>query len=879
MRLLNVDTFKLEEFFGLDAPPYAVLSHTWGSDSEEVSYRDVLGGRLDSASTRPPKVTGCCEQAQADGYEYVWIDTCCIDKTNSVELQEAINSMFRWYRNAAICYAYLSDVPSGDNLHDAKSAFSSSRWFQRGWTLQELLAPLNLRFYDASWSCLGTKGDLCHLVETVTGIPTPFLLGMAELHQASVAQRMSWAAKRVTKRTEDIAYCLLGIFGVSMPMIYGEGGKAFRRLQEQIMKDLADDSILAWNVVLEATASRHTNVTFGSALAPAPSSFANSGQIAMMDHTAHSSFEVHGGSLRLSAALWPASDGHFIGLLRCVHGQKKDMVVGIPLATAQGGHPDKYFRPDGSPAILVPKQAPGAPPPLVYIQLDGGRKSLNVAETCWFHVRKSVANLELIDVHPSSCWHKERALIEAAVEPSTGGVQRILARFRDTTTNDADFVAVLEFDDQARPYCNLMVAFRKTSLEEIASHPDVWRERISNTTCAYNGSLSLYVALESLTASTSRRSYILKSWKSSAIPDASINATTTLESSGASALLDDLREIVKGQKTIAKELRDWMRDSKQKIAEQQVELEKIRDKIVRLEQEERRMIDEHAREHRLEIDLREKCARAKTAEVDTWDKISGMERLIEFYNSGEEVPENGDALAKSAEQILPFAVEMGHDSFARLLIDRVASVLVPDLEGRTALHHAARRGQEELVSLLIHRGARVDTWDASGETPLHAAAGRGFAGITSLLLWKDADTTKRTIAGDTPLDLALRGGHTPTQMLLRVHDARQNHDAERRRAKPESRRHKSPSRSHRGLSPRRHSLRRPLRKPPLDSDDDSPGPRVPTAATRAPSSQNPFVPADAPSPKPGPREAAQKESSEVYRYRVTGSTTERVARR
>jgi hypothetical protein len=256
-----------------------------------------------------------------------------------------------------------------------------------------------------------------------------------------------------------------------------------------------------------------------------------------------------------------------------------------------------------------------------------------------------------------------------------------------------------------------------------------------------------------------------------------------------------------------------------------------------------------------------------------------MERLIEFYNSGEEVPENGDALAKSAEQILPFAVEMGHDSFARLLIDRVASVLVPDLEGRTALHHAARRGQEELVSLLIHRGARVDTWDASGETPLHAAAGRGFAGITSLLLWKDADTTKRTIAGDTPLDLALRGGHTPTQMLLRVHDARQNHDAERRRAKPESRRHKSPSRSHRGLSPRRHSLRRPLRKPPLDSDDDSPGPRVPTAATRAPSSQNPFVPADAPSPKPGPREAAQKESSEVYRYRVTGSTTERVARR
>ncbi|KAK4043001.1 hypothetical protein C8A01DRAFT_44068 [Parachaetomium inaequale] len=792
MRLLNVGTFKLEEFFGLDPPPYAVLSHTWGSDSEEVSYRDVLGGRLDSASTRPPKVTGCCKQAQVDGYKYVWIDTCCIDKTNSVELQEAINSMFRWYRDAAICYAYLSDVPSGDSLHDAESAFSSSRWFQRGWTLQELLAPLNLRFYDAGWSCLGTKGDLCDLVETVTGIPTPFL----------VAQRMSWAAKRVTKRTEDIAYCLLGIFGVSMPMIYGEGDKAFRRLQEQIMKDLADDSILAWDVDLEVTAPKNTtNVTFGSALAPAPSSFANSGQITMMDHAAHSSFEVHGGSLRLSVALHPAPSGQFLGLLRCRYGRNKGKVVGITLAATQGGHPDKYFRPDGSRAILLLKPAPGPPAPLVYIQLDGGRKAPHVAEARWFHIRKSVANLELIDVHPTSCWHKERALIEAAVEPSADGVQRILARFRETTENGADFVAVLEIDVLADPCCNLMVASRKTSLEEIASRSDAWREIISDTTCAYNGSLSLYMALESLPASTSHQSYILKPWKSSAIPHASINATTTLQLSGAAALLGDLREIDEVQKTEAKELRIRMRDRKQKLAEQQVELEKMRASIVRLELEERRMIDEHAREHKLEIDLREKCARAKTAEVDTWDKISGMERLIEFYNAGEEGPENGDALAKSAEQILPFAVERGHDSFARLLIDRAASVSVSDLEGRTALHHAVRRGQEELVQLLIHKGAHVDTWDTSGETPLHAAAERGFAGITSLLLKKHAKATKRNNAVDTPLDLALRGGRTQAGMLLQLHEARQL-DAERRQPKPGLRRRKSPSPSPRRLDGR-----------------------------------------------------------------------------
>ncbi|KAK3365868.1 heterokaryon incompatibility protein-domain-containing protein [Lasiosphaeria ovina] len=149
MRLLNVETFRLEEFFGIDPPPYVILSHTWGKDDEEVSHRDFLDGKLDLPATRPIKLSGCCQQAQDDGYHYVWIDTCCIDKTNSVELQEAINSMFRWYREAQICYAYLADVPAGHDPEDPESAFSSSRWFIRGWTLQELLASLNLRFYDS----------------------------------------------------------------------------------------------------------------------------------------------------------------------------------------------------------------------------------------------------------------------------------------------------------------------------------------------------------------------------------------------------------------------------------------------------------------------------------------------------------------------------------------------------------------------------------------------------------------------------------------------------------------------------------------------------------------------------------------------------------
>lgn len=248
MRLMNVETFKLEEFSHDAVPTYAILSHTWGKDNEEVSFRDVQQGKFEEAETRPIKIGGCCKQAKEDGHRYIWIDTCCIDKANSVELHEAINSMFQWYRSASICYAYLSDVPADDIPRDPGSKFMSSRWFTRGWTLQELLASKNLRFYDSEWHCLGSKGEMCTMVESITGIPRPFLLGIAELHDASVAQRMSWAARRVTKRNEDTAYCLLGIFGVTMPMIYGEGNKAFRRLQEEIMKDIGDDSILAWGL-------------------------------------------------------------------------------------------------------------------------------------------------------------------------------------------------------------------------------------------------------------------------------------------------------------------------------------------------------------------------------------------------------------------------------------------------------------------------------------------------------------------------------------------------------------------------------------------------------------------------------------------------------
>ncbi|KAL9112015.1 MAG: hypothetical protein Q9227_003635 [Pyrenula ochraceoflavens] len=222
-----------------DPPPYAILSHTWGAPEDEVLFEDFVNGTLKpeaKAKSAFFKVCYACKQAKADDLEYCWIDTCCIDKSSSAELQESINSMFSWYEKAVCCYAYLSDVERGMD----GSEFAKSRWFTRGWTLQELLAPYEVVFYTRDWDLLAKKNTIPELLREITGIAAEILSGEHPIDSASVAQRMSWASGRKTSRPEDISYCLLGIFNVNMPMLYGEGKKAFRRLQEEIIKSSYD---------------------------------------------------------------------------------------------------------------------------------------------------------------------------------------------------------------------------------------------------------------------------------------------------------------------------------------------------------------------------------------------------------------------------------------------------------------------------------------------------------------------------------------------------------------------------------------------------------------------------------------------------------------
>jgi len=289
MRLLDTATKKLVWFHDEDSidKPYAILSHTWGADELTLQDLERLQPSGDFTAQNFVKLQGFCDEALRDGFKLAWVDTCCIDKTNITELSEAINSMFRWYQKSARCYVYLDDVEAHDEDQAAPcSAFRSGRWFTRGWTLQEMLAPQNLYFYNKSWKLLGRlekSSPLTAVVSDITGIPSGFLLGL-DLHIASVAQRMSWAASRQTTRKEDMAYSLLGLFGVNLPLIYGEGAdRAFRRLQEEIIRHTSDDSILAWGLDLDS--SRFSANSKSGPLARSPADFAGCGSLTWFPRT------------------------------------------------------------------------------------------------------------------------------------------------------------------------------------------------------------------------------------------------------------------------------------------------------------------------------------------------------------------------------------------------------------------------------------------------------------------------------------------------------------------------------------------------------------------------------------------------------------------
>lgn len=338
MRLINTTTTLTLTSFLLPVsflPPYAILSHTWSpSPDDEVTFQEFISlppHELEKKKEKGyAKIKQTCHRAKKSGIDGAWVDTCCIDKSSSVELAEASNSMWGWYRGATVCFAVLGDLeplPKGmgghglgknasgerwregdgksnvgsgsdagsnvstgsetgsatsshsqagrmDHLisHDEKVArFKSCRWFTRGWTVQELIAPSRIGFYNSKWEFVGEKSSLKHVLAEITQINESVLENSALLPTIPVAQRMSWASSRVTTRPEDMAYCLLGIFDVQIPLLYGEGEKAFIRLQEKIVKETNDFSLLAWKTDKKSGTQHQKH---WGLLAPSPKEFA-----------------------------------------------------------------------------------------------------------------------------------------------------------------------------------------------------------------------------------------------------------------------------------------------------------------------------------------------------------------------------------------------------------------------------------------------------------------------------------------------------------------------------------------------------------------------------------------------------------------------------
>ena len=334
MRLLNSTTFEFKEFSDNRVPKYAILSHTWGED--EVTFADLVDG-CHAHQSDFDKIRQTCIQAAKDGYDYVWIDTCCIDKKSSAELSEAINAMYSWYSKAAICYAYLSDVPAEADVHSRNSDFTKSRWFTRGWTLQELVAPVDLRFFAQDWTELGSKITLQETLASVTGIERGVLAGTIEIKTRSIAQRMSWASRRETTRTEDIAYCLLGIFDVNMPLLYGEGGvKAFIRLEEEIIRQSDDQTLFAWT-----NSNAHVDDLCGL-LADSPAYFKNSDQLVpYRDWGLREPYSISNKGLRIRLRLDSYKDHAdvYIAELECQADCHSNRRLGILLKRISTGSP------------------------------------------------------------------------------------------------------------------------------------------------------------------------------------------------------------------------------------------------------------------------------------------------------------------------------------------------------------------------------------------------------------------------------------------------------------------------------------------------------------------------------------------------------------
>lgn len=811
MRLINVETLRLETFVKEDKiPRYAILSHTWGADDEEISFEDIQRRNMKKPGNGIKKLRGCCKQAMKDGLAYAWIDTCCINKDSSKELDEAINSMFRWYRNAAVCYAYLADVSHGDDYWNPASAFFSSAWFTRGWTLQELLAPLKLHFYNQEWSSIGTREDMVDEVETITYIPRRFLLGWEDFHEAaSVAQRMSWAASRQTTRKEDAAYCLLGIFNTTMTMIYGEGGdRAFRRLQEEIMKRTGDHSILAWGLSGEESNTTVTSESVVSAgvLATAPSDFANSGHIVTrrQDASPVNAFEISVGRLGIRLPLHTTSAGETFVLLSCGPAQTREEVVGIPVhKISSDAASTEYLRPQGRYSVLLPKPAlQTSTANRLHIQIERQRKGRERKgpRQFWLHIDgHQKLNLKLEEEYPRLRWTKGRAWVAEASESDTT-TKQLITRFRAKDMSSKDIIVVLEVEINGQQHgirSYVMASSRNLSLTKLSEKLNNLHPELLGWHTTGNGKLNVKVTVkEELVASEPM--FFLKLSRTSETPKRMVDIALELQQD---ELKNDLMLIEDETKRLGQARSDMAAEKEAKLADldrAMKYLEVIEEDLRRLSKERVRVSDEtrSIKRELSKIDLDELKhgdeqmwwldQRSKTMQrLDALDnkrgygdwRITNLEELPEADEIGVSLDNQGSTEANHVQlgqvESADDVDSLGHSSELAKNEDKATEIRVQDYtrqnpkdDGYTTLTWAVAKRNAE-VRLALERGADVSEADGRGITPLGEAVAQGNETISEFLLQRGADPN---IGGDlvteTPLVTAASKGNWRVVTLL-----------------------------------------------------------------------------------------------------------------
>ncbi|CAO1597001.1 hypothetical protein XANCAGTX0491_000831 [Xanthoria calcicola] len=353
IRLLHAESLTLQQFKDDDCPPYVILSHRWAEDpSDEVVYDDMANfhelyhSRLWKKARSAAKIVGACQKVLEEEIHYLWVDTVCIKQDNPMELSTAINSMYRLYSNAEVCLAYLSDYPSAE-----VQTLCQSDWFNRGWTLQELVAPEVVKFFDKDWGSIGERRQLAEELWHQTRIAKAFLVANLSVESASISERMSWMAGRKTSVPEDTAYCLLGIFGVNMPLLYGEGKeRAFLRLQEEIMRYSDDHSLFVWKTE-EQHPTGSTVSFYTGLLASSPDCFRSTGNYSRYNvPDDNRPYQMTNKGIAIDLRVLDGSSydayprGTFIGILNCYsNGPDGWGRVGVYLRKVEGSHSCRIY--------------------------------------------------------------------------------------------------------------------------------------------------------------------------------------------------------------------------------------------------------------------------------------------------------------------------------------------------------------------------------------------------------------------------------------------------------------------------------------------------------------------------------------------------------